>query len=129
MQPPSSLTIGQHLIAELVDLPAARLRDLDAGQAALRAALEAEGYRILRESGHSFETGGGGFTCLFLLAESHASLHSYPEFSYLAFDLFSCGKREPRRVLERLASALNATLGELRIVPRRIPAAQADSGA
>lgn len=31
-----------------------------------------------------------GFTCFLLLAESHASLHAWPEYSYCAIDLFTC---------------------------------------
>jgi S-adenosylmethionine decarboxylase len=46
-----------------------------------------------------------GITGILLLAESHISLHSWPEFGFVAIDIFSCGKKKfPERALKYLKS-------------------------
>lgn len=64
-----------------------------------------EGFSVLDFVGHKFD-GGGGVTGLFLLAESHCSYHTYPESSYIAIDVFTCG-REPGTVVEKLIDLLD----------------------
>jgi S-adenosylmethionine decarboxylase len=47
---------------------------------------------------------------LALLAESHASIHSYPEAGSLFFDAFTCGSNcEPERILDAVVEALMPT--------------------
>lgn len=49
-----------------------------------------------------------GATVLVLLAESHISLHSWPEYDYVAIDVFTCGKEmDPEAAISYLQSALN----------------------
>jgi S-adenosylmethionine decarboxylase len=45
-------------------------------------------FTILGEIEHEFKP--QGFTFIFLLSESHLSIHTFPERDYLAFDLFTC---------------------------------------
>jgi S-adenosylmethionine decarboxylase len=50
-----------------------------------------------------------GFTCFLLLAESHASLHAWPEYNYCAIDLFTCALgTDFMPVLMRLKQAFGA---------------------
>ena len=46
--------------------------------------------RLLKTNIHEFE--GGGFTGVALLAESHISVHTWPEYRYASFDIYMCGK-------------------------------------
>lgn len=64
-----------------------------------------QGFNILKFVDHKFDV-GGGVTGLFLLAESHCSYHTYPESSYIAIDIFTCG-RAPSEILPRLIDALD----------------------
>jgi S-adenosylmethionine decarboxylase len=49
-----------------------------------------------------------GITGVVLLAESHISIHTWPEFNYAAIDIFTCGdKTRPDKALEFLKSELN----------------------
>lgn len=60
----------------------------------LREAALAAGATILESRFHHFgETGSetGGVTGFMMLAESHISIHSWPELSYAALDIFMCG--------------------------------------
>ena len=43
-----------------------------------------------------------------MLAESHISVHTWPEIGYGAFDVFMCGDAEPWRSVEILRKAFNA---------------------
>ena len=45
-------------------------------------------YEILGEVEHVFQP--QGYTLLFLLSESHLSVHTFPEKKYISFDLFTC---------------------------------------
>jgi S-adenosylmethionine decarboxylase len=64
----------------------------------------------------------GAITLVLILAESHLSVHTWPEESLIAIDLFSCGAIDGQRVLAELTSALRldgATVTELeRGLPR-----------
>ena len=48
---------------------------------------------ILEISKHKFEP--QGFTLVALLAESHMSIHTFPEYNIISFDFFTCGKISP----------------------------------
>jgi len=50
---------------------------------------------------HQFTT-GGGITGVALLAESHISVHTWPERDYAAFDVFMCGDARPDKAVELL---------------------------
>ena len=49
---------------------------------------------------------GLGVTGVVLLAESHISIHTWPEQGYAAIDIFMCGAAEPQRALDVLREAL-----------------------
>ena len=50
-----------------------------------------------------------GITGVILLAESHIAIHSWPEFNYLAVDIFTCGRKSrPRKALEYIQKCFEA---------------------
>jgi len=50
-----------------------------------------------------------GITGVILLAESHIAIHSWPEFNYLAVDIFTCGRNgRPRKALEYIQKCFQA---------------------
>jgi S-adenosylmethionine decarboxylase len=59
-----------------------------------------------------------GVTALALLAESHISIHTWPENGYAAVDVFTCGQGDPRRACEFLVKQFQAQNHSLRILPR-----------
>jgi S-adenosylmethionine decarboxylase len=59
-----------------------------------------------------------GVTCLLVLAESHFSLHTWPEAGYAAADFYTCGSLAPELALELLRDGLSATRYELLSVER-----------
>ena len=93
---------GSHLIIDLWQ--AANLDDLEAVERALRRSVEAAGATLLHLHLHHF-TPNGGVSGVAVLAESHISIHTWPERGYAALDAFMCGGAEPRRVLPVLEEA------------------------
>lgn len=87
------------------------LVDADGLEAALTAAAEAAGASVLEVRSRRFVpapgAAGGGVTTFAVLAESHASVHTYPEIAYAAIDVFTCGTRcDPRAAVEGLVPFL-----------------------
>ena len=62
-----------------------------------------------------------GITGVVLLAESHIALHSWPEFNYLAIDIFTCGgKAKPRRALNYLKKVFKPKKVEVKEIKRGV---------
>ena len=80
---------GRHLILDLYGCDPGILDDYDELMRLLETALNMAGATVLRIFGEKFEP--QGVTLLALLAESHASVHSWPELGYAAVDLYTCG--------------------------------------
>ena len=100
----SELT-GRHLLLTLAGCPAAVLDDLPALAELVRRAAGATGATVLEVVSHRFEP--QGVTVLALLAESHASLHTYPERGVAFWDCFTCGPNcDPSRSVPVLAEVL-----------------------
>lgn len=93
---------GTHLILDLWE--ASNLDDLEAVEDALRQATEAAGATLLNIDLHSF-TPTGGITGVAILAESHISIHTWPEHSYAAIDIFMCGEAKPYKAIDVLKLA------------------------
>ncbi|MGN6232098.1 MAG: adenosylmethionine decarboxylase [Trinickia sp.] len=107
------LAYGRHLLADIADTSADVLNDGEALARALTEAALAEGTTVLGTIRHAFEP--TGVTVLLLLAESHVSLHTYPDEGRAFFDAFTCGERcEPINIFRRFA--LTSALGTYRII-------------
>lgn len=80
-------TLGQHMLIELWD--AELLDDVNAGEDALVATVRATGATLLDTRMVPFPNGGYSGVCI--LAESHLTIHTWPEHGYAAIDMFTCG--------------------------------------
>lgn len=96
---------GRHVLAEMRGVDPALLNDADFLSGAVRSAVTRVGATVCEVVSHRFEP--NGVTVVALLAESHASVHTYPEFGALFADVFTCGERaDPERAVRLLAEAL-----------------------
>ena len=98
---------GTHLIVDLWH--ASSLDDVDVVEAALRGAVAAAGATLLKIDLHCF-TPNGGITGVAVLAESHISIHTWPECAFAAVDVFMCGDAEPHKAIEVLRHAFRPRL-------------------
>jgi S-adenosylmethionine decarboxylase proenzyme len=97
---------GIHLMAEFWYCDPELLNDPKFISKSLMEAAEASGATVLKHLTHHFMP--CGVTSLVLLAESHISLHSWPEKEYAAVDIYTCGsKTDPYKALEYLKVKLN----------------------
>jgi S-adenosylmethionine decarboxylase len=110
---------GRHLILDLYDCDPEVLNDYEELQRLLEASLVMAKANILRIIGEKFEP--QGVTLLALLAESHASVHTWPEIGYAAIDLYTCGDTtETHRAAEFLKTKLKAKTSEEKELVRSI---------
>jgi len=93
---------GTHLIIDLIE--ANHLDDIEHVELVLRDCVAASGATLLHLHLHHF-TPNGGISGVAVLAESHISIHSWPERGYAALDVFMCGAAEPHRTIEVLRDA------------------------
>jgi S-adenosylmethionine decarboxylase len=96
---------GSHLIIDLWD--AEHLDDAGLIELAIRRAIKAAGATLLHLHLHEFSP-NGGISGVAVLAESHISIHTWPERGYAAIDVFMCGATEPHKVVPVLRQAFNA---------------------
>ena len=97
----------------------AALRHLDPGAiaAAFSSALRGAGATIVLESRHAFE--GGGVTCVLILQESHAVVHTWPETGTVNIDIFSCSSRlRSLAAIDEIGRLLGASRISIQEVPR-----------
>lgn len=90
---------GTHLIIDLWG--ATNLDDPGHIDAVLRDAAIATGATILHGHFHHFSP-NGGVSGVLVLAESHVSIHTWPERDYAALDIFVCGDCDPYKAIEHL---------------------------
>ena len=98
---------GSHLLADFFGVAKEKLRDREKLMRVLCAALKKKGFSIKRKTGsYKFQGGGQGVTGFVLLAQSHAAFHSYPEWNYIALDVYSCGGYDPGPIAEAMEQYL-----------------------
>ncbi len=114
--PATAPVTGRHLIADLTG--GTGLGDLALVEQALRAAAAAAKARVLGVHLHHFGE-GHGVTGVALLAESHISIHTWPETGDTAVDLFICGPAaDVEAGLAVIAGMLGATIARQQTVLR-----------
>lgn len=109
------LKLGDHYVCDLSDCDRDLLLDSDRARALFTQAVRESGLTIVSEGFYKFSP--HGFTCFLLLAESHASLHSWPEHGYCAIDVFTCNLHLD---IQPLVQKLQSMFGCERITVRTV---------
>jgi S-adenosylmethionine decarboxylase len=80
-------------------------------------ALERAGATVVQALSHTFP--GTGLTCVLILAESHAVLHTWPETGTVHIDIFSCSSRlKSLTAIEEIRHSFGAAYISVREIPR-----------
>jgi S-adenosylmethionine decarboxylase len=82
------MPVGKHLIVRANRVPTHLLEVLETGKPLLEEIVRVCDLHVVNEVGHQFTP--TGYTYLYLLSESHMSIHTYPEYGSFYMDIFCC---------------------------------------
>lgn len=109
--------VAVHSMLEMFDCPRDLLDDVEFALQAVREAAVAAGATVLADVSHRFEP--QGVTAIAVLAESHLSVHTWPEYGYAAADVFTCGtSTDPVAACRLLAERFRAERHEVKTINR-----------
>ena len=112
---------GKHLLLELYGCNSQKLNDEFFLRGKLTSAAKLAKASVLNIVSNKFEP--YGVTAIALLAESHLSIHTWPESEYSAIDIFTCGRNmKPHLASEFLIENLEASNYLLKTINRDYPA-------
>ena len=112
-------TIGRHLIAEYYGCDFNAINNVEYVRSHMCQAAIKIGATVLGEKFHQFSPQGVSGTVV--IAESHLSIHTWPEKGYVAVDIFTCGGLEPNIGFEYLGEVLKAKTGRVQEILRGLP--------
>jgi S-adenosylmethionine decarboxylase len=99
--------LGKHLLLELKDCDTGLLNDMDYLREVLSDVARLIGATVIKDSFYQFSP--QGISGVVIIAESHLSIHTWPEYAFAAVDVFTCGEViEPARAVKPLADRLKA---------------------
>ena len=111
---------SKHLLLELYRCDYEKLDDESFLRCSLNRAAKLAKAKVLNLISNKFEP--QGVTAIALLAESHISIHTWPESNYSAIDIFTCGQNmKPELASQYLIEALKAKEHSLRVIERNPP--------
>jgi S-adenosylmethionine decarboxylase len=100
--------LGKHVILELHDCDRKRLSNCEFLRETLLEACRRAGATILGNSFHVFSP-YDGVSGVIIIAESHLSIHTWPEYCYAAVDIFACGDSlHPEKAVDFMVQELKA---------------------
>jgi len=112
--------LGRHLLAELADCEPALLVDSVKLERVMKEAARKSGATVVESVFHRYNP--QGLSGIVVIAESHISIHTWPEYNYAAVDCFTCGSNvDPKKALLYLKEALGCKTMQVRDMNRGMP--------
>jgi S-adenosylmethionine decarboxylase len=109
--------MGIHLIVDLLGVDPERISRVKPVKEILERAVERSRLNKIASNFHQFEP--HGVSAVYLLRESHLSVHTWPEYGYVALDIFACGDEESAlRACEILLEEFKPEIVEKKILRR-----------
>ena len=112
-------TLGRHLIAEFYQCQDSLLDDLEGIRQAMLEAAGIIGATVMGDSFHRFAPQGVSGTIV--IAESHLSIHTWPEYRYVSVDIYTCGGLDPIPGFRHLEEKLGARGARVQEILRGLP--------
>jgi S-adenosylmethionine decarboxylase proenzyme len=103
--------IGKHYIVDIYDVSTLSFEKYlykdkyDIFDKIIEDLLKINNMTLLQKSIHHFNE-EGSFTSLYLLSESHLSFHTWPEYNFIAIDVFTCGSCDPKKIVDGVIDIL-----------------------
>ncbi len=82
-------SLGNHLIVELYDCDPIVINEVRGVERILQRAVQVSGAKMVQSVIHEFNP--HGVSGVIVIEESHFSVHTWPEYGYVALDIFTCG--------------------------------------
>ena len=102
-----SIVMGHHAISEIYECNAEQLDNIEYIKTVVKESAKAANLTIVEENFHKFSP--IGISGVLILSESHLTIHTWPEYKYVAIDCFTCGdKGDPRYACELIAQKLKS---------------------
>ena len=97
--------LGTHILAEFTECDCGILDNTELIKKYLTEAARISGATIVQSVFHRYNP--HGVSGVIVIAESHISIHTWPEYGYAAVDFFTCGDTvDPRKACEHLQASL-----------------------
>lgn len=111
--------LGKHILSELYGVSREKLNNIYYIGKIIKKAAEVSGAQLLSIQKEKFEP--MGVSVIGLLSESHISIHTYPEYESLFFDMFTCGQKcNPEKSLNVLIDYLMPKTIKSNVIERGI---------
>ncbi len=112
--------LGIHLLIELWSCNRQKIDNLDYLETIMSQAAEIAGATVLKTAFQDFNP--QGVSGVVVIAESHLTVHTWPEYGYAALDIFTCGSTvDPWKAAGFLKQELEAEEMEIKDFHRGIP--------
>ncbi len=112
--------LGRHLIAEFADCNSQKLADVDFIEDCMNEAVRKSGATIINSIFHKYNP--QGVSGVVVIAESHLSIHTWPEYNYAAVDFFTCGESvDPYKAYRFMKRMLQSKKSQVSELDRGIP--------
>jgi len=124
---PGEVIVGRHVYGSLYGVPRSKAGDEEFLRRVVLDAVKASGAVLHDIKSWSIPGVKGGVSVIALILESHIALHTWVEYAYATFDVFTCGERaDPFKAFEVILSALEPSYYTLHYSDRsQLPLAEA----
>lgn len=116
--------LGRHIVVDMFDVNMdilntinSNTENLESWDQYIKECFEEANITLLNTSWHNFDK-KGAFTVLYLLAESHLSIHTWPENKYIALDVFTCGTSNTQLVADKVVKFFQPKRVEMKKIDR-----------
>jgi S-adenosylmethionine decarboxylase len=117
--------LGIHLLIEFTLCNRQKIDNIDYLESVMSQAAEVAGATVLKTAFQDFNP--QGVSGVVVIAESHLTIHSWPEYGYAAVDIFTCGtKVDPFKAAQFLKEELEAEDMQVKYFQRGLPEAAED---
>ena len=113
-------TLGRHILVEYYNCDPEILRDSSFIEREMNQAALAASATVVESNFHHFSP--WGVSGAVIIAESHLTIHTWPEYGFASADFFTCGDIDPWKSFEYLEKALKAEFSESVEIPRGLTA-------
>lgn len=100
--------VGKHIIVDMFDIHDDKFININKNDLYIekwnlfiKQCFEKANISLLNTTWHNFDN-NGAFTVIYLLAESHLSIHTWPEHKYIALDVFTCGNSNTQLLVDEI---------------------------